>query len=103
MKSIIRFFLAFIIGLLLVTTFVNIAQSQTVCADRAEFVGKLATGYSEQPVAIGLAHSGALVEVFASTERTFSVIVTPPSGDSCLVTGGTDWHMVPVKEPKSEL
>ena len=61
------------------------------CADRAEFLEVLANGYGEVPVAMGLAADGRVVEVFASGNGSWTIIVTMPTGQTCGVLAGEAW------------
>ena len=78
------------------------AQAQTVCGDRAKFVSGLESGYGEKPVNLGLASNGNMIEVFASADGTFSIVITRPGGKSCLVAAGDNWASVQAKnlDPK---
>jgi hypothetical protein len=51
--------------------------------------------YGEQTVAVGLAHSGAAVEILVNGEKgTWSVLVTAPGGHSCFVATGEHWESI---------
>lgn len=82
---------------------VNAQTAQTVCGERAEFVSKLKDGYAEEPVSLGLSSKGAMIEVFASQQGTFSIIVTSPNGVSCLVAAGNSWASVPTQKAEIKL
>ena len=68
------------------------ALSQTVCSDRASFLAQLNGRYHENPVALGLASSGAVLEVLASKGGTWTILVTQPNGTSCVVATGEAWQ-----------
>jgi len=71
------------------------AQSQTPCGPRAAIVQYLKGSYGEQTVAVGLAHSGAAIEIFVNREKgTWSVLLTAPAGYSCFVATGEHWESV---------
>ncbi len=61
------------------------------CADRAEFLEILASGFDEVPVATGLTADGRVVEVSASGNGSWTIIVTMPSGQTCGVLAGKAW------------
>ena len=86
-----------IAGALLIgwTVFPPEVQAQAVCGEHREVVSKLKKGHSETPVSMGLASNGAVIEVFASDKGTFTIIMTLPSGMSCLMAAGEDWQDVP--------
>ena len=63
------------------------------CGPRAELLEELAKRFSEAPVAVGLASSGALVEVLTNgSGSTWTIIVSQPNGTSCLVAAGESWQ-----------
>ncbi len=73
------------------------AQDMVACGDRKEIITELKEQFSERPVSIGLAKNGAVLELFVSPNRTFSLIMTQPTGLSCLIAGGDHWESLPKK------
>lgn len=56
----------------------------------------LANKYQEHPVAFGLNDDGAMVEIFASLGGgTWTILVTGPDGQSCIVYAGRNWDNLP--------
>ncbi len=72
------------------------AMGQTVCGERAELVNRLEKGYAESPRSLGLASNGAVFEVFISAKGTWSLLITLPNGQSCLVAAGEAWENLPL-------
>jgi hypothetical protein len=71
------------------------ATAQQVAAPRAEVMQILGAQYEEAPVAMGLAESGAVIEVFATTDGThWTIVVTTPDGLSRVVAIGESWTNV---------
>ncbi len=71
------------------------AVGQPVCNPRANVLERLAEKYQEAPVAVGIANSGALVEVLTTSDgRTWSIIVTRSDGWTCLVAAGEGWRRI---------
>ncbi len=67
--------------------------NQTNCTDRSSALSHLSKTYREQPVAMGLASSGGIVEVLTNDKgSSWSIIVTMPSGVTCLVAAGEGWE-----------
>ena len=88
----IKFFIPFIVAAIP-------AQAQTICDDRAVMLDKLKADYAEAPVSRGLTASGTqMVEILASERGTFSIILTKPDGESCLMAAGDSWHDTPQKK-----
>ena len=70
------------------------AMAQIVCSKRDTFLKRLGDGHSESPVAMGLASNGNILEVLASTEGTWTIIITKPNGMSCAVASGEAWEQI---------
>lgn len=68
------------------------AQQQQPCANRADFLKHLSANYKEAPVAMGLTANGGLLEVVASKDGSWTIIVTMPNGMSCGVASGMSWE-----------
>jgi len=69
------------------------AQAPAPCTTRTRMIEKLGSRYAETPIAMGLASNGGLVELLASTDgTTWTVIVTNPSGLSCILAAGESWQ-----------
>ncbi len=88
--------------LLVISAILGPAAAQTAqpngCTTRTEVAERLAGDYAEAPIAVGLASSGAVIEVFTSTDgSTWTIVVTRPEGTSCLVAAGEAWMTLPVK------
>ena len=72
----------------------SLANAQASCGPRDQLVKLLADRYKEDPVGIGLAQPGEVLEVFASQAGTWSMVMTMPDGKSCLIAAGNNWEMV---------
>jgi len=72
------------------------ATAQNVpCGAAQKMRASLADRYHEVPVAAGLGANGTLVEVYAATSGSFTIMVTHPTGISCLLAAGDDFqHMM---------
>lgn len=73
------------------------AAGQTVpCLERSAAIAHLGKKYSEAPVAMGLTHNGAVLEVLSSdTGDNWTIIVTMPNGTTCMIAAGQSWEKVP--------
>ena len=49
---------------------------------------------------IGLDFSGNVLELFASPQGSWSILVTFPDGRTCMVTHGEDWQRLTVPKGK---
>jgi hypothetical protein len=70
------------------------ATAQTSCGPREQLVKVLAERYEENPVGIGLAQPGQVVEIFASSSGSWTMLMTMPDGKACLIAAGENWEMV---------
>ena len=68
------------------------AHAQSSCDVRISLLAKLDNGYSEKPVAVGLASSGNVVELLISSDGTWTILVTKPNGIACVAAVGEEWQ-----------
>ena len=73
------------------------AGAQMVCGERSVMVDGLLKNYAEAPVSIGLASNGSVIEVFASPDRSWTIVMTRPNGLSCVVAAGEGWEDLPTQ------
>ena len=83
---------------LVATPFAVLAQGPQ-CGARETLLRALAEGYQERPVGRGVTSSGALFEVLAGPAGSWSVLVTVPGGQTCLVSSGEGWRRLPQAAP----
>ncbi len=86
---------AIILALVLLLGVQSSASAQSVCASHAEVMTQLGSAYSEAQVAIGLASNGGVVEVFSTDDgATWTIVMTMPTGMSCVVAAGEAWEQI---------
>ena len=69
------------------------AAAHFVCNTREAVLETLATNYNEEPIAVGVTNSGGLIEVLTDSDgKTWTIIMTSPQGNSCLVVAGENWR-----------
>lgn len=73
-----------------------------LCGTHEQITSTLATKYDEKPMHRGLTPQGTMVEVFTSHNGTFTVVVTMPTGQSCLVSAGTHWQRIDTSSKGSD-
>ncbi|HEY9549770.1 MAG TPA: hypothetical protein VIR45_09745 [Kiloniellaceae bacterium] len=81
---------------MLTLNFPAAAQSQQ-CAAREAVLERLSDHYHEEPVSIGVTATGSLLEVLASPEGSWTIIISVPGGPTCLVSSGEGWRGAPVQ------
>ncbi|MEO5373166.1 MAG: hypothetical protein H7840_02675 [Alphaproteobacteria bacterium] len=69
--------------------------AEPMCDDHRSIVEALAKGYAERLSAVGIAGGAGVLEVFASSAGTWSIVVTDPGGQSCIMAVGTGWETLP--------
>jgi len=73
-------------------SFVFPASAQGLCGERVDIIDTLKTRYQEAPISMGLAGNGGVVEVFASQKGSWTIVVTQPTGVTCVVSAGESWE-----------
>ena len=62
------------------------------CGQRADVERMLKEQFGERAMAHGLAHTGAVAEIFTSRKGTWTIIATSPNGMSCMIGSGEAWQ-----------
>ncbi len=79
------------------------AAQQKPCGERDQIVSRLNDKYGEARTSRGLSHNNGMVEVYASEETgTWTILITLPSGETCLVAAGDFWEDAPVELTQSK-
>jgi hypothetical protein len=71
------------------------ALAQSVCGSHKTVADALAKRYAETPISMGVTIGGAVVEIYASPEGTWTLLITQPNGVTCLIAAGKDWENLP--------
>lgn len=75
------------------------AASVLRCTDRNSILRRLQLDWREIPVARGVTNDGAIVELLESEDgATWTLIISFPSGASCLWAAGDSWQRMPPSE-----
>lgn len=78
------------------------AQSNRNCGDRQTIIERLSDRYGESRSGGGLTHTNGVLEVFTSPDTgTWTVVLTLPTGQTCLVAAGEFWEQAPLELTKS--
>jgi hypothetical protein len=70
------------------------AVAQPQCGPRDQIVKALGESFKEAPVGMGVTEPGQLIELFASSSGSWTMVATAPNGTSCLIAAGENWDMV---------
>jgi hypothetical protein len=84
----------------------SVAMAQVPCGQRDKFVEWLAVKHKEAPIATGVSSNGRLIEMLSTHDGdTWTLIVTSPDGNSCLIASGQGWrakpHELDIAEPRA--
>jgi hypothetical protein len=71
---------------------------QRPCGKRDDVVRMLRQQFGESPIAHGLSDSGAVAEVFTSSNGTWTIVATAPNGLTCMVGAGQSWQPVVARD-----
>ena len=73
------------------------ANAQQVCAPHETVALQLEEKFAELVVGRGLTPNGkAMVELFVSESGSWTMLVSEPSGQSCVVATGEGWRRMPL-------
>jgi hypothetical protein len=83
-----------IVGLGVLLTLLPLATQaqQMPCGQHNQVVKQLSTQFEEVPLGAGLTPDGLVLELYASAKGTWTVLLTLPTGRSCLIAAGGDWN-----------
>ncbi len=85
---------ALTLGLLLGAT--SAARAQPVCMSHDDLARQLQKQFAEAPVANAVANNGALVELYATRDRSgWTLTMSRPGGMSCVLVAGEEWNHFP--------
>ncbi len=68
------------------------AAQTPACGSRDGILKQLARTHAESPINLGVTDEGGLLEVLTGPTGTWSMIITFPGGETCLVAQGDDWR-----------
>lgn len=68
------------------------AQDPNLCGKRQEIVDKLDKEFKEKSMAVGMVDQSAVVEIFVSSDGTWTILATGIDGNSCVVSAGEGWQ-----------
>ncbi len=72
------------------------AASGPFCAQRAKLIEGLSTKYQESRKGVGITGTGTgALEVYASEEGTWTIVVTTTHGRTCILASGHSWQATP--------
>ena len=81
-----------ILGILLVASSSTNAAAENSCGERKSYLAQLSEKFAESHAAIGTTADGGILEIFASDQGTWTILVSFPNGQSCFVAAGRDWE-----------
>jgi hypothetical protein len=68
------------------------AQAANTCTERDRLVGFLSDKYKETPRAMGLVSNSGVMEVYVSSQGSWTIVVTSSKGMSCVIAAGENWE-----------
>ena len=72
----------------------DVALAQSNCLPREVIVSRLAEKYGETVQTRALTHNGVLVENYASSNGSWTIVATEANGVSCLMVSGSNFELV---------
>ena len=84
------------LSLLAATTSIP-AGAQSICGERVKVLSALSDRFEELPSAFGLVGEQTLVELLVSKSGSWTMVMTKPSGMTCVLASGQSWEKYPEK------
>jgi hypothetical protein len=72
------------------------AEAAPQCGNHDKIVEVLGDKFKETRRVMGVVNSTAVMEIFMSTQGTWTIVITDTSGLSCITASGEEWQDVPV-------
>lgn len=72
-------------------------QAKEMCGTHDRVVTHLGDTYGEKPAVVALASNGGIIEVLVGDDGAWTLLVTRPSGVTCIVEFGEAWQDAPVE------
>ena len=77
-------------------SFSAVSAQQPMCTERNVVLNQLSDQFSEAPVAMGVANNGGVLEILSSSAgKSWTIILTMPSGVTCMIAAGENWEALP--------
>jgi hypothetical protein len=81
-----------VIAVLILLAVTANAQDMPICMPRERLQTELRQAYQEVPISGGMLSTGVLLEIYAKLDGgSFSMVVTDPAGEACVIRVGSDW------------
>jgi len=84
--------LTLVVSLVLLAASPALAQ-QMACGDRSDLLAHLKEKFKESATGAGITGNGAVMELMTSDSGSWTLILTFPTGRSCLVATGDNWGL----------
>lgn len=79
------------------------AVDPRLCTQHGDLVNQLGKKYGETVSASGFDGAGNFVQVFSSKTGSWTIAVSTPGGQTCVISAGNDWQKEESEPPKPEV
>ncbi|MEQ8332449.1 hypothetical protein [Nisaea sp.] len=79
------------------------AVDPRLCTQHADLVKQLGKKYGESVSASGFDGAGNFVQVFSSKTGSWTIAISTPGGQTCVISAGNDWQKEENEVPKPEV
>lgn len=84
------------LAVLFTLTLPGVSHAQfAMCGERAKIIDQLKSKYQESRQAVGLISDNGAAELYVSEKGTWTMLVTLPTGKSCIIAAGHSWDSSP--------
>lgn len=79
------------------------AMDPRLCTQHGDLVDQLGKKYGEAVSASGFDGAGNFVQVFSSKTGSWTIAISTPDGQTCVISAGNDWQKEESEPPKPEV
>ena len=88
------FYVTFIAAIMVLLIFAESVSAQILCGQRNQIITTLLRNHAEVPIGRGFVNDSEIIEVLAAKNGSFTVLLTYPTGISCLIAMGQYWEFL---------
>lgn len=74
------------------------AADSRACNERKSVIEPLKDAHAEEPIGIVMGLNGSVIELLRGTSGSWTILMTPSAGVTCIIAAGESWEAVARKQ-----